>query len=181
MGYFSILLMGIALAMDAFAVSIAKGMCLDKIRYDYTSKMSLIFGVFQGVMVIIGWLVGSVLSNFFAKYSFIVVIILVGLGINMIVQAFKDEEQDLSCIFSFKALLPLAIATSIDALAVGVSLAFLKVHIVVSALIIGIVTFAICFIGGILGTAIGSKIDSKYAEIFGGIILIGLGIFAFFK
>lgn len=181
MSYFSIILMGIALAMDAFAVSIAKGICLNKIRYDYTFKAATLFGVFQGGMIIIGWLVGSVLSNFFAKYSFIVVLILVGLGINMIVQAFKGEENDADSIFSFKALIPLAIATSIDALAVGVSLAFLHVHIVVSAIIIAVVTFVICFAGVILGTSIGSKIDSKIAEIIGGIILICLGIFSFFK
>lgn len=181
MSYFSIILIGIALAMDAFAVSLSKGICLNKIHLNFSFKIAILFGVFQGGMTILGWFVGSVLTNFFDKYGFVVVIILVGLGINMIVQAFKDEEKDLSSIFSMKSLLPLALATSLDALAVGVSLAFLHVHIVIAAIIIAIVTFIICLAGVILGTAIGSKINSTIAEALGGVILIILGIFELFK
>ncbi|MGL4452036.1 MAG: manganese efflux pump MntP family protein [Sarcina sp.] len=183
MGYFSIFLLGIGLAMDAFAVSLAKGMSLSKINLKISSKISITFGVFQGVMTFLGWLAGSVLVVFLHKYSFIVTLILVGIGLNMIRESMKDdddEEENLDTI-SFKTLLPLAIATSIDALALGVSLAFVHVSILLSSIIIGVVTFILCFIAVILGTAIGSRINSKFAEILGGVILIVLGILAYFK
>ena len=183
MGYFSIFLIGVALAMDAVAVSIAKGMCLAKIHLKISSKIALIFGVFQAIMTFLGWFAGTILVTYLYKYSFIVTLILVGIGFNAIRNALNDDEKgkDISCIISFKALFPLAIATSIDALVLGVSLAFLHNSILISALIIGIVTFILCFIAVILGTAIGYKMNSKFAEILGGVILIILGILAYFK
>ncbi|MGL4762480.1 MAG: manganese efflux pump MntP family protein [Sarcina sp.] len=183
MGYFSIFLMGIGLAMDAFAVSLSKGMCLSKIHLKISSKIAFIFGFFQAIMTFLGWFAGNLLLPYLHKYSFIVTLILVAIGFNAIRNALKneDEEKDISCIVSFKSLLPLAIATSIDALVLGVSLAFFNTSIIISSLIIGIVTFILCFIAVILGTVIGYKINSKFAEILGGVILIALGIFEYFK
>ena len=181
MGYFSIILMGVGLAMDGFAVSLAKGMNLSKINLAITSKMAVTFGFFQFLMTFLGWLAGSFLVVFLHKYDFIVTLILVAIGLNMIRGALKDDDEDAPLDnISFKTLIPIAIATSIDALALGVSLAFVHISIILSAIIIGVVTFILCFIASILGTIIGSRINSKFAEILGGVILIILGILDYF-
>lgn len=182
MSYFSIILMGIGLAMDGFAVSLAKGMNLSKINLAITSKMAITFGFFQFLMTFLGWLAGSFLVVFLHKYNFIVTLILVGIGLNMIREALKDDDDEDTQLdnISFKTLIPIAIATSIDALALGVSLAFVHISIILSAIIIGVVTFILCFIASILGTLIGSRINSKFAEILGGVILIILGILDYF-
>ena len=181
MHYLSILLIAIGLAMDAFAVSLAKGISLKKINYTLSFKISFLFGLFQGIMTLIGWFIGSDLLFYFHKYKIIVLIILVGIGLNMIREALKNEESDVDSLFSMKVLIPLAIATSIDALVTGISLSFLSISITVSVILISVITLVLCFIAVILGTVMGNKINSKFAEVFGGIILIALGIFSYFK
>ncbi|MGL4741988.1 MAG: manganese efflux pump MntP family protein [Sarcina sp.] len=176
-----IILIGIGLAMDAFAVSLAKGMCLTKIKVGFANKIAFVFGFFQFAMIIIGWLAGTYILHYFQKFSFIVPIILIALGLNMLKEAFSNEEKEEACIISLKALIPLGFATSMDALAVGIGFSFLNTPVILSSIIVGIVTFVISFIGFILGTALGAKVNSKFAEILGAVILIGIGIFEFFK
>ncbi|TDW14696.1 putative Mn2+ efflux pump MntP [Breznakia blatticola] len=176
MSILTILLTSIGLAMDACAVSLAKGMCYTKknaIKFSLVYAIS--FGFFQGIMPLIGYTVGV---NFTGSITFldhwIAFILLVFIGIKMIYEAFG--EQDLSCELEIKVkdILLLGIATSIDALAVGVSFAFFEVDILFACIIIGLVTFALSFLSGYIGRFVGSLLHT-YAEVAGGVILILIG------
>lgn len=179
MDLLSLILIGIGLAMDASAVSIAKGMSLsDKSLKEYAFKLALAFGLFQGGMPMIGYFAGSHFANMISSIDHWVAFILLGfIGINMIKESFeqKAEEETNITQIPFKTILILAIATSIDALAIGVSFAFLKVNIVLAASIIAVVTCILSFICVLIGKKLGSLFE-KYAERFGGTILIFLGI-----
>lgn len=184
MNFLSIIFIGIGLAMDAFVVCIAKGMGFKKVNLKNAINMALVFGIFQGVMTLIGYFVGGAFSKIVSKYSPIIVfLIFFILGAKVLYESFKgdDEDEDEKSI-NFKDLIGLGFATSIDALAVGVSFGMMKgISIYSSALIIAIVTFLISLSGGILGTIMGSKINNKYAEIFGGIILIIMAFIFLFR
>jgi len=174
MGSFEIFLIGIGLAMDAFAVSICKGLSTRQLKIKHAFICGGYFGVFQGMMPLIGYFLGVQFKDKIESIDhWIAFILLFLIGFNMIKEAFGNEEN-CDPDFSFRAMIPLAIATSIDALAVGVTFAFLNVHILTAVLIIGITTCIISMIGVKIGHVFGSKYKSK-AEIAGGIILIFIG------
>ena len=176
MGIFSILLTGFALSMDAFAVSVTKGMTLKKINLSIATKIAFLFGLFQAVMPLIGWLFGMNFELYIRSIDhWIAVFLLSFLGIKMIVEAIKDDDNDNSTYLDNKELIILSIATSIDALAVGVTFAFLNIDIIQICVSIGVITFLVCFIGVLIGKKIGS-VFKNYAQIIGGIILILIGL-----
>lgn len=133
------------------------------------------FGTFQALMPIIGYLLGIGFQDFVTKYDHWIAFILLGMiGFNMVKESFEDNEQT-NDLFTFKVMLPLAVATSIDALAIGITFAFLKVNIMFSALAIGITTFVLSALGSKIGNVFGKKYKNK-AEFIGGLILIIMGL-----
>lgn len=191
MSLISILLTSIALSMDAFAVSITKGMTIKNITTKLAFKIAFFFGLFQGGMPLIGWALGISFEGYIKAFDhWIALILLSFLGIKMIYESIKGEDEDEVALdiaqdntqnnfnendIKTKDLIVLSVATSIDALAVGVSFAFLNISIVSVVSAIAIITFIVCFIGVLIGKQIG-PILKNYAEIIGGIILIGIGI-----
>ena len=175
MGFIELFILAVGLSMDAFAVSICKGLSVQRLRPRHALICGAYFGGFQALMPLIGWLLGRQFEELIKSIDhWIAFGLLVLIGANMIRESFgKDEEVNDS--FSFKTMLPLAIATSIDALAVGVTFAFLEVQIVPAISLIGVTTFAISAAGVKIGNVFGTKYKSK-AELAGGIILILLGI-----
>lgn len=179
MDFFTILFIGVGLSMDACAVSLAKGMSLNQNQVKkYAFILAFAFGFFQWLMPTIGYFAGSRFANSIQAFDhWIAFILLVLIGLNMIREA-KEEKEDADTKIdkiSFKDILLLAIATSIDALAVGVSFAFLQVNLFQSALTIGCTTFILSFICVICGKKLGSLFE-KYAGFLGGTILILLGV-----
>ncbi len=175
MSLVSLFILSVGLAMDAFAVSICKGLAMKKYRITDSAIVGLWFGGFQALMPLIGYFLGSQFKDKITGFShWIAFILLLFIGLNMIKEALSKDEEKPDSSLSFKSMLLLAIATSIDALAVGISLAFLNVNIVFAVSCIGIVTFIISAFGLKIGSVFGTKYKSK-AEIAGGIILIILG------
>ena len=167
-----VLMTSFALSMDAFTVSLSKGMNIKKINFKLALKISFAFGLFQGLMPLLGWSLGIGLSEYIKSIDhWIALILLCFLGFQMIFS--KDDKNN-----SFKCtnldILILAIATSIDALAVGISFSFLNIPIIPIVICIGIITFLVCFIGVLLGNKMGSFIG-EFAKFIGGIILILIG------
>lgn len=177
MSIISIFLIAVALSMDAAAVAAAIGLSAKKITWGNTLKPALAFGIFQGVMPLIGWSAGKFLDQYIKTFDhWIAFILLAIIGIRMIIEAFeKKSEKDKASNLTNLKILFLAIATSIDALAVGLSFAFLKSDILIPAIIITITTFVLSLIASILGNKIG-KLFEKKIQIIGGLILIGIGI-----
>ena len=169
-----ILILSIGLAMDAFAVSICKGLALQKPKSSTMMMIGLWFGGFQAGMPLLGYLLGSVFTKYIEAYDHWIAFILLGyIGGNMIKEAF-EKDTELSPDVSVKAMFILAIATSIDAMTVGVTFAFLRVNLWLALTSIGIITFGL----SCLGVGIGSHVGEKYgkrAELVGGIVLIVLG------
>ena len=175
MGIISILLIAVGLAMDSLAVSISGGIVMRPFCMRQSLRLALTMGIFQGGMTLLGWLMGVNFSSYITAFDHWIAFILLGfLGGKMIYESFGEEETTISS-FSTKTLLTLGVATSIDALAVGVSMAFLKTSIYFPAFIIGFVTFALSLIGVISGYRFG-KIKGINVELFGGIILIAIGV-----
>lgn len=180
MGYLEILLTGIGLAMDAFAVSICKGIKMPKLKKRYIALIAVFFGGFQMLMPLIGWLLGTQLVQYISAFDhWIAFALLAFIGGKMAIESFKkDEDECESCSdgLDIKELFLLAIATSIDALAVGITFSlYPDTNIVTSISIIGAVTFVICSAGVVIGHKFGSKFKSK-AELLGGIVLVGIGL-----
>lgn len=176
MGILEILLIAIGLAMDAFAVSICKGLSMKEMQWKKAIIIGLYFGIFQGGMPVIGYLLGTSFESLVTKIDhWIAFVLLVFIGLNMLKEGFSKEKEKLNDDISFKNMVVLAIATSIDALTVGITFAFLDVNIILSALIIGIVTFIACVIGVKIGNKFGDRYEQK-AELAGGLILIVMGI-----
>ena len=176
MGLIELLLISVGLAMDAFAVSVGKGMTLKKVRLRHSLTAGVWFGIFQGLMPIIGYFVGRSFASYVVSVDhWIAFGLLTIIGINMIREATSDDAEEHDSDFGFRTMLLMAIATSIDAMAVGVSMAFLDVNIWISAAVICAVTLIISAAGVYLGSAFGSKLGSK-AGIIGGLILIAIGI-----
>lgn len=175
MGIFDLFVLAVGLSMDAFAVSICKGLSLGKIKAKHMCIAGLWFGGFQALMPLIGYFLGSFFADYITKFDhWIAFVLLAIIGGNMIKESFgKDEEVDSS--MSAKSMLLLAIATSIDALAVGVTFAFLNVKIVPAVSFIGVITFVCSAIGVKIGSIFGTKYKSK-AEFFGGVVLIIIGL-----
>lgn len=173
MKLYSIILVAISLSMDAFAISICKGLSMKNKNYKNSLIIAFYFGIFQSLMPIIGYLFGFSINGIFNKInSLLAFIILVSIGISMIFDSNKKNKLDDSV--NFKTMIVLAIVTSIDALAIGVTFAFLKVNIFISSILIGIITFIITFFGVIIGNKFGIKYASS-AQLIGGIILILTG------
>lgn len=176
MGIFEIVLIGLGLAMDAFAVSICKGLSMKKMNWKNAIVIALYFGTFQALMPIIGYFLGTTFSGLVENVDhWIAFILLVIIGGNMIRDSFDDECEKRNDKVDLKTMIILAIATSIDALAVGVTLAFFKTNIFLAVSIIGIVTFILSLIGVKIGNRFGDRFQNK-AELIGGIILIIIGI-----
>jgi putative Mn2+ efflux pump MntP len=175
MGLMELILTATGLSMDAFAVSICKGLALRKMEWSRALLCGIWFGVFQGLMPLIGFFAGSHFAKAVSGVDhWIVFIVLSLIGGNMIREALgKDEDVDPS--FGIAGMFLLAVATSIDALAVGVSFAFLKMNIWTSAITIGCITFFISTAGVKIGNAFGTRYKSK-AELAGGTILIFIGL-----
>ncbi len=176
MSLFTLVLTAFGLAMDAFAVSITSGIVINHLQIKNALKIGLFFGFFQGFMPLIGWLAGIKFSDYIVQFDHWVAFIVLGfIGIKMIYESFKeDEEKSDFNPLNNKVLFFLAIATSIDALAVGVSFAFLKVSILYSVIVIGVITFLTSFLGVYIGKKSGELLKRK-AEITGGIILTLIG------
>ena len=171
-----ILLIGIGLSMDAFAVAVCKGLGMRRINYRHTFIIALFFGGFQALMPFLGWLLGSRFAQYITRYDHWIAFVLLGIiGSSMIKESREDEEEEVSASFDVKTMLALAVATSIDALAVGVTFAFLHVNIVWAVTFIGCTTFVLSAIGVKAGNVFGMKYKSR-AELAGGVILILMGI-----
>ncbi|MCQ2523591.1 MAG: manganese efflux pump MntP family protein [Lachnospiraceae bacterium] len=176
MALWELFLIAVGLSMDAFAVSICKGLSVSKLKPKHMLITGLYFGGFQALMPFIGWLLGIKFQSLIESVDHWIAFVLLGLiGANMIREALGDDDDKQNDLFTFKAMLPLAIATSIDALAIGVAFAFLNVQIGWAVLFIGIITFTLSAIGVKIGNLFGSKFE-KPAEIVGGIVLILLGV-----
>ena len=176
MKLFEIFLTGVALAMDAFAVSICKGIKMKKLKWSHLVIIAIFFGGFQMLMPLIGWLLGSQLVQYIEAFDhWIAFVLLAIIGGNMIKESLDKDTCEMDPDFSFKTMLMMAIATSIDALAVGVSFAFLKVNIWTAILVIGLTTAAFSGVGLKLGNVFGCRYKSK-AELAGGIILVLIGL-----
>jgi putative Mn2+ efflux pump MntP len=176
MGFIELLLISVGLAMDAFAVSVGKGMTVKRVRPYHALNAGAWFGAFQALMPIIGFFVGRSFASYVVNIDhWIAFGLLVIIGVNMIREAISGEEDEVDGSFGVRTMLIMAIATSIDALAVGISMAFLHVNIWISVAVIGIVTFAISAAGVYLGASFGSRLGSKVG-IIGGVILIAIGI-----
>ncbi|MBN2878126.1 MAG: manganese efflux pump [Clostridia bacterium] len=175
MSIFEILLLSFALAMDAFAVSISVGVCSRDLAKPNALKCGLSFGIFQGGMLLIGILTANLFASFISPFShWIAFVLLMYIGIKMIHESLTSEE---SVIMSgFKSLLILSIATSIDALAAGISLAVVSVSFALPVALVAIITFALSYFGVFLGAAISRNTPGKIFDVIGGIILIGLAI-----
>jgi putative Mn2+ efflux pump MntP len=170
-----LIILAAGLAMDAFAVSICKGLSVRKYRKGQSVTAGLYFGGFQALMPVIGWLLGRQFESLIKSVDHWIAFALLALiGANMIRESFKKDDENVNGSFTPRVMLPLAVATSIDALAVGVVFAFEEVKIVPAVLIIGAVTFALSVIGVVIGNRFGAKYN-KRAEIAGGVILILLG------
>lgn len=179
MGFLTIFFTSFALSMDAFAVSLTKGMTLKNINFWLASKIAFIFGLFQGGMPLIGYLLGVNFERYIKAFDHWIALILLSLlGLKMILDTKNKTEDTTLYYLTNKDLIILAIATSIDALAIGVSFSFLSVNIIPISLTISLVTFIVCFLGILLGKKIGNLFKSS-AQIIGGVllILIGLNIF----
>ena len=176
MTVFEIFLIGIGLSMDAFAVSICKGLSVGKVNGRHMLTAGLWFGGFQALMPLIGYLLGSTFEQYVTSIDhWIAFILLSVIGTNMIKESFGKDGERQNSSFSFMSMLMVAVATSIDALAVGITFAFLQVNIWFAVAIIGCTTFVISAAGIKIGSVFGAKYKAK-AEFFGGAVLICLGI-----
>lgn len=175
MKIWELFIIAVGLAMDAFAVSVCKGLSSPKISFKHSLTAGIYFGGFQALMPLIGFFLGRNFQSLVESVDHWIAFVLLSIiGANMIKEAFSKEEA-VDASFGFKAMLPLAVATSIDALAVGITFAFLSVDIVPAVSFIGVITFLLSTIGVLLGSKFGAKYKSK-AEFAGGIVLILMGI-----
>jgi putative Mn2+ efflux pump MntP len=173
-------LIGVSLSMDAFAVSVAKGLKMPRINYRHGFIIALFFGGFQALMPFLGWLLGSSFSQYIERFDHWIAFGLLALiGGKMIYETLRggeEEEEETGDRLDIKELTLMSVATSIDALAVGISFAILPdTNIGLSVLLIGCTTFAISLIGVIVGNRFGAKYQSK-AELLGGIVLVLIGL-----
>lgn len=181
----TLIFVALGLAMDAFAVSISNSMCFKDLHKKQGVLTSLSFGIFQALMPVAGYIAGRGFSNVVSRIDHWIALVLLGIiGGKMIYDGIKDLRAGESCAagahFTYKVMLVQAVATSIDALAVGISFAALEVNILYAAMFIGAITFVCCLVGHILGKKMGGAIGEK-AEILGGIILVFIGLKIFIE
>lgn len=178
MKFLELLLLAVGLSMDAFSVSLCKGMAVNKYKYKYSLIVGIYFGVFQAGMTAIGYLLGSSVSTYIESIDhWIIFGLLAIMGIKMIYESFK-EEKDEGCVensFNTNNMLMAAFATSVDALAIGISLSLVAINIFSASMLIGVITFCFCFAGVKVGSIFKSGFKFK-AEMFGGAILLVIGI-----
>lgn len=169
-------LISIALAMDAFSVSMTKGFTQKQITNSQILYYGLFFGGFQALMPILGYFCGNIIASIVESLAPVIgFILLLIIGLNMIRESLSSDNEEITDNFSFKEVTLLAIATSIDAFAVGITIALLKDPIIISAIIIGIVAFIFSIIGVFIGKKLGHIFGDKF-QILGGVILILIGI-----
>ena len=176
MQLWELFLIAVGLSMDAFAVSICKGLSVPRATPRHALTVGLYFGGFQALMPLIGYLLGSRLEHLITSVDHWIAFVLLGfIGVNMIREARGgEEEEELSGSFGLRAMLPLAVATSIDALAVGITFAFLRVDILPAVSFIGVITFTLSALGVLAGNQLGSRFQAG-AQYLGGAVLILMG------
>ena len=176
MDLIELFLIAVGLSMDAFAVSVCKGLAMPKCTFKKAAIVGLWFGGFQALMPAIGYILGAQFQEAIASIDHWIAFVLLALiGGNMIHEALDNDEEEADASLDVKPMFLLAVATSIDALAIGITFAFLKVNIIPAVCFIGIVTFIISFAGVKIGNVFGARYKNK-AEIVGGVILIMLGL-----
>lgn len=176
MHFAELIIIAVGVSMDAFAVSVCKGLSVRRLRPAHMVSAALWFGGFQALMPLVGYFVGLGFADLVADIDHWIAFVLLGfIGGKMIKEACTKDDEEHTPDFSFKTMLVLAVATSIDALAVGVSFAFLRVDIWTSILVIGLMTGAFSALGVLLGHVFGARFKSK-AEFVGGLILVCIGI-----
>ena len=175
MGLLELFLVAVGLSMDAFAVSVCKGLSVPRATLRHSLICGVYFGLFQGLMPLLGWLLGVQFQSMITSIDhWIAFVLLAIIGGNMIRES-REEGEDVDCSFTPRAMLPLAVATSIDALAVGVTFAFLKVLILPAVAFIGVTTFLLSAVGVRVGAVFGARFRSG-AELAGGVILVLMGL-----
>ena len=183
MTLWELFIIAVGLSMDAFAVSICKGLSVKKVTFGHAAGCGGYFGAFQAIMPVIGFVLGVQFKDLITSVDhWIALILLCLIGANMIRESLSKEEEEMNCSFCFRAMLPLAVATSIDALAVGVTFAIMDIgsKIVFAVLFIGVITFILSAIGVKIGNVFGAKFKAK-AEFFGGVVLILMGLKIFLE
>lgn len=176
MGLIELIILSVGLAMDAFAVAVCKGLSMPKMNWKKGIIIGAYFGIFQALMPLIGYVLGVNFQENIQSVDHWIAFILLGIiGLNMLKEAISQEKESPNDSIKFKDMLILSVATSIDALAVGITFAFLKVNILLAVILIGVITFIISTLGVKIGNIFGDKYEKK-AEFSGGIILILLGI-----
>ena len=177
MGFIELLLIAVGLSMDAFAVSICKGLSVQKVKPKHAACVALYFGGFQALMPLLGFFLASSFAEYIKRFDhWIAFVLLAFIGLNMIRESREEAEEEKPYTgINFKELFILAVATSIDALAVGVTFAFLQVNIVPAIAIIGCTTFVISLAGVYVGNVFGARYKSR-AELTGGVILVLIGL-----
>ena len=170
MKIYELIIISLSLSMDAFSVSICKGLQFNKHIKKYAFILALSFSLFQMLMPLLGYFLGNSLNTYFLKFNKLIAFFLLFIiGFNMIKESF--EKENTSNTLTFKELMVLSIATSIDAFSIGLTFSLFKVNLLLAISLIGIITFVVCFIGVLIGKYFGKKLD-KLSEILGGIILI---------
>ena len=176
MGVFDIILIGISLSMDAFAVSLCKGLAMKKMNWKNAMIIAMYFSIFQALMPIIGYYLGNTFSSLAQKFDHWIAFILLSIiGLEMIKNSFNEELEKRNDNMDIKTMVLLALATSIDALAIGITFVFFKINVPLAISIIGIITLLISLLGVKIGNKFGDKFQNK-AEFIGGIILIIIGL-----
>ena len=176
MALFELFLIAVGLSMDAFAVAVCKGLSMSRIDKKYTLLIALFFGGFQALMPLFGYFLGSQFSVYIERIDhWVAFLLLAVIGGSMIKESREAAEGEAYRGVNYKELLLLAVATSIDALAVGITFAFLRVEIVPAVLLIGCTTFVLSLLGVVVGNRFGARYKSR-AELTGGIILILIGV-----
>ena len=176
MSLIEIMLIGFGLAMDAMAVALIKGLMVKKNIFNSAIIVGLFFGMFQGLMSFFGYVLGLSFYNIIEWIDhFIIFILLFMIGLEMIKEGRNFGSNTISCDIKFKEMFFLSVATSIDAFAVGITFALMEINIFYAVTIVGIITFILSFLGVLFGSRVGDRFGDK-AEVFGGIILILLGL-----
>ena len=176
MSILELFITAVGLSMDAFAVAVTKGLSMRKMNWKHAVIIGLYFGVFQALMPLIGYLLGVNFTDYITAFDHWIAFLLLGvIGANMIKESFDRKEEDADASIAFRVMILLALATSIDALAVGISFAFLRVNILAAIAFIGIITFLLSTVGVKIGNVFGARYKSK-AEFAGGLILILMGL-----
>lgn len=187
MDFITLILLAFGLAADAFAVSVTNGMCSSKVTRIHALLTALTFGFFQALMPVLGFVLGKTFADIVSRFQhWIALLLLSAIGINMLTEALKERKTPEAqvCttlnIFRAKNLIMQGLATSIDALAAGVSIAVLNINILAAALIIGVITFFLCTVGVYIGKRFGAILGFR-AKILGSLVLIGIGVKIFIE